>query len=116
MKPELNQVNDVTLGRISPFDNPARIANDDRVTRNVLIDKRVRRNENVIADGNVARNCGVDSQIDAVTYRGNTLSFSTVFLADGAPLVNIDITPQLSAHVDRDSIGMADVESLANLS
>ena len=76
----------------------------------VLIDKRIRRNENIIADGNVTRNRGVNAQIDTVTYRGNALSFSAVFLADGAPLVNIDVAPQLSIHVDRDSIGMADID------
>lgn len=81
----------------------------------VLIDKRIRRNENIIADGNVTRNRGVNAQIDTVTYRGNALSFSAVFLADGAPLVNIDVAPQLSIHVDRDSIGMADIEPLTNL-
>ena len=81
-----------------PFNNLARAANDDRMAGDVLIDKR-----------------GVNAQIDTVTYRGNALSFSAVFLADGAPLVNIDVAPQLSIHVDRDSIGMADIEPLANL-
>lgn len=40
----------------------------------VLIDKRIRRNENIIADGNVTRNRGVNAQIDTV-YRGTPFLF-----------------------------------------
>ena len=100
----LNQIDDVTFSSVIGFDNLARVANDYRMIGNILVNKGIGGNKDIVSNGHITCNRRVNTEIYAVTNRRDALSMATVFLADGAPLMDVHVAAQLRADVNSNAV------------
>lgn len=67
------------------------IADHDRVRRHIAVDKRIRRDHHIVADGDLADNGRVHTDPHAVADRGGTLSRAAILLTDRDTLVDVAV-------------------------
>ncbi len=96
------------------MDNLTRIAEDDRVGRDITVDECVRSYENVIPDSDLPDDGAVDSDPDLITDGRSPLAASSVLLTYRNPLMDIDITAQNGITIYRNPVRMTYIQSLPN--
>lgn len=82
----------------------------------ILVHKGVRSDKDIVSNGHPTCDRRVDSEINSVTNGRNALSMTPVFLADGAALMDVNVTTQLRPSVNRNAVRVTNVEACANLS
>ena len=83
---------------------------------NILVNKGIGGNKDIVSNGHITCNRRVNTEIYAVTNRRDALSMATVFLTDGATLMDVYITTQLRTGVNCDAVRVTNIEAFTNLS
>ena len=89
--------------------NHSGIAYNNRMRRDVEVDKAIRCYEDVITNSNIADNRAVNANVHAVAERRYALSFTPVLSAYGASLMQIGILAYLYTARNGDIIRMTEV-------
>ena len=105
---------DVTFGGVVPWLDHRGIANDQRVFRNIHIDKTVRGNKYIRANPYISNyhRSGPDPNI--ISYFGTTFELSSIRLADSYSMSDIAVHPNDSTFVNHKESKMSDIETGTN--
>jgi len=93
-------------------DHPGRIAEHDAVRRNVEIDERVRRDQDVVADGDPADQDRAGADPDLVADRRAALALAPVRRADGDAVREVAVVAEDGVAVEDDAPEVRDVKAL----
>ena len=95
--------------------NGARVADHDRMRRNIAVDQSSGCNQDIIADSNVADDSCVNTDTDIVADGWSASTFSSRLQSYGYTFVNMTILANHSITVDSDVISMAQIQTFTDL-
>lgn len=92
----------------------ARIADDDGMRRDVTIDKGARRNQDIVSDGNLPDDRGIDTDAHTTADGRNSLPGSPAFRPDSHPFMKMTVVAQDSVPIYGDIVGMSQIKAFSN--
>ena len=105
---------DVPGRGVFPGDHPGRVAQHDAVRGNVEIHERVRRDQDVVTDGDLAHQNRAGADPDLVADGRTAFAAAAVGLADGDAVGDVAVVAEDGLPVDDDAPEVGDVEALAD--
>ncbi len=101
----------VVFRSISMVFDDSRISGNDRFTGHIKIDKRIRRNKNIVTDYNLTHQDSSGSNKNLVADLGKTLSRASIFLADRHYMRKSAIIPKFYHTINDNRPAMANIKS-----
>lgn len=91
------------------------VTKDDGVARDIAVDKAVRGNHHIIADGDVSTYHGIDANPNFVSDCGTPLALASVLLPYRDSLVDVTIVSNPCPWINRYAPGMTYIQAVAYL-
>ena len=92
----------------------ARITDDDGMRRDITINKGTGSNQDIVSDGNLPDDRGINTDTHTTADSGVTLSRSPAFLPDGHPFMKMAVLTQDGIPVYGNIVGVSQIEPLTN--
>ena len=105
----------IAFGSVFFWGDTCRVSHYYGIARHIEVDKRIGRDEDIIANRDIAYDNGIGAYPDFVSYGGESFVFSSILLTYGYALGYVAVLPNFYFWVDDQCPPMPEIKPRTNL-